>query len=200
MSRNKESPPPSPMPVVVCSGAMHSHAVRIPPNADLVPSLLSAAQQAMQQSPQPCQSAFVMTAVGSLTEVTLRMAATADDDDKGVSATMTTKKSDCHNDGSGNDNKKQKTNPSLTETTTRGLRIRTYQNHYEIVSLVGTFAAVEDTDTGSLVVTQKHLHMSVSDSDGVVMGGHLISGRVYTTLELVLGTMSGVAFTREVLK
>ena len=40
--------------------------------------------------------------------------------------------------------------------------------------------------------------MSVSDSEGTVIGGHVISGRVFTTLELVLGTIQGVTFVREI--
>lgn len=168
--------PPSQPALVVCSGVTQSHAVRILPEADLVPSLLNAAQQAMEHSQS--QSAFVVTAVGSLTEVTLRMAAT----DKNN-----------NNDNSSSQEKKRKANPepSLAEATS--LRIRTFHQHFEIVSLVGTFSA--DTEG---TVSLKHLHMSVSDSEGHVMGGHLISGRVYTTLELVLGTIQGVAFKREV--
>jgi len=66
-------------PLIVCSGASHFHAVRTPPDADLVPSLIEAAKQAMSKT--SAQSAFVLTAVGSLTEVTLRMAATDKDND-----------------------------------------------------------------------------------------------------------------------
>ena len=144
-------------PIRVVSSPLQSHAVRIPSNADLVPALLEAAGQAMELS--KAQSAFVMTAVGSLSEVTLRMAAT----DK--------------------DTQTQET--SLAEATS--LQVRTFSQHFEIVSLVGTFSV----DGG------KHLHMSVSNAEGNVLGGHLVSGRVFTTLELVLGTMSEVAFTRE---
>lgn len=179
MSVNKSPQPPL---QVVCSGNTQSHAVRIPPNADLVPSLLDAAQQAMEQSQS--QSAFVMTAVGSLTEVTLRMAAT--NDEEGVVVPSI-------NEESGSDGKKRKTVPSMTKSSP-SLRIRTFLKHFEIVSLVGTFSP---DDQGK--VTLKHLHMSLSDSDGTVIGGHLVSGRVYTTLELVLGTIQGVAFAREVI-
>jgi hypothetical protein len=43
-----------------------------------------------------------------------------------------------------------------------------------------------------------HVHMSVSDKDGNAIGGHLIDGTIFTTLELVIGTIQGVSFTREV--
>ena len=185
---NSSSEPSSQPAVIVCSGVTQSHAVRILPEADLVPSLLNAAQQAMEHS--QAKSAFVMTAVGSLTEVTLRMA-TTDNSNGNIDTPVP---ADSNNSSSINDDKKRKANseqPSLAEATS--LRIRTYHRHFEIVSLVGTFSA----DTQGKV-SLKHLHMSVSDSEGQVIGGHLISGRVYTTLELVLGTIQGVAFQREV--
>ena len=140
------------------------------------------------------QSAFIMTAVGSLTDVTLRMAATdnnTDDtcsNDNSKDAATATTTADC---SSNDNNNKRRGNPestaSLREATSLG--IRTFHKHFEIVSLVGTFAV---NDGG------KHLHMSVSDSEGTVIGGHVISGRVFTTLELVLGTIQGVTFVREI--
>lgn len=39
--------------------------------------------------------------------------------------------------------------------------------------------------------------MSVADANGRTFGGHLIGARVYTTLELVLGTIQNVRFHRE---
>jgi hypothetical protein len=38
---------------------------------------------------------------------------------------------------------------------------------------------------------------SVSNVDGSTIGGYLMSGQVFTTLELVLGTIDGVDFDRE---
>ena len=64
--------------------------------------------------------------------------------------------------------------------------LRTWNERMEIISLVGTLTA-----------TTKHLHLSVSDKNGNVVAGHLVSGRIYTTLELVLGTIGGVSFSRE---
>ncbi|WP_259404427.1 PPC domain-containing DNA-binding protein [Hymenobacter sp. HSC-4F20] len=62
-----------------------------------------------------------------------------------------------------------------------------YHGHFEIVSLVGT-----------LSVNGSHLHLSVADSTGRTVGGHLLEGSiVYTTAELVLGELPELDFRRE---
>lgn len=62
-----------------------------------------------------------------------------------------------------------------------------YHGHFEIVSLVGT-----------LSTHGPHLHLSVSDSTGRTIGGHLLDGcRVYTTAEIVLGELPQLEFRRE---
>lgn len=59
--------------------------------------------------------------------------------------------------------------------------------HFEIVSLVGTVS-----------INGSHLHMSVSDSTGKTIGGHLLdSNIVYTTAEIVIGEGKQLIFTRE---
>jgi predicted DNA-binding protein with PD1-like motif len=79
---------------------------------------------------------------------------------------------------------------SLTTTTLRLANQEgptEYKGHFEIVSLVGTLST-----NGS------HLHLSVSDSTGRTIGGHLLAGnRVYTTAELVIGEMPELDFRRE---
>ena len=121
--------------------------------------------------------------MGSLEEVTLRMA-------------NVTSKKDTNNNSTTNNNNE----------------IRTWKERMEIVSLVGTFAIVhsptnlDDSSSSSTkqqqnnhdnnIRTKKHLHMSLSNEQGQVYGGHLISGRVFTTVELVLGTAQGIAFQR----
>jgi len=63
-----------------------------------------------------------------------------------------------------------------------------YRGHFEIVSLVGTLSAAGGS----------HLHLSVSDSIGRTLGGHLLAGcRVYTTAEVVLVALPELEFTRE---
>ena len=62
-----------------------------------------------------------------------------------------------------------------------------YHGHFEIVSLVGT-----------LSVNGSHLHLSVADSTGRTLGGHLLDGNlVYTTVELVIGELPELDFRRE---
>ena len=62
------------------------------------------------------------------------------------------------------------------------------QGHFEIVSLVGTFAEHSG----------QHIHLSVSDGQGTTIGGHMLSGnKVYTTAEIVVGSLDDVEFERE---
>jgi predicted DNA-binding protein with PD1-like motif len=61
------------------------------------------------------------------------------------------------------------------------------KGHFEIVSLVGVLSK-----NGS------HIHISVSDSTGRTIGGHLgDDSKVYTTAEIVLGLMPDYDFVRE---
>lgn len=64
----------------------------------------------------------------------------------------------------------------------------TLTGHFEVVSLVGTLGST----SGS------HIHISVSDKTGKTLGGHLEAGsKVYTTLEVALGSVNEVEFRRE---
>ncbi|RAK67149.1 DNA-binding protein [Hymenobacter edaphi] len=117
---------------------MHTLTLRLRPGQDVRQQLAALVQQ------QHLRAAAVLTCVGSLTQVTLRLA--------------------------------NQEGPTV------------YRGHFEIVSLVGTLA-----ESGS------HLHLSVADSTGRTIGGHLLDGNVvYTTAELVLGVLDDVAFEREV--
>jgi predicted DNA-binding protein with PD1-like motif len=61
------------------------------------------------------------------------------------------------------------------------------KGHFEIVSLVGT-----------LSVNGSHMHLSISDSTGKTIGGHLLSGcKIYTTAEIVISESTDFIFTRE---
>lgn len=58
--------------------------------------------------------------------------------------------------------------------------------HFEVVSL-----------SGLVSIHGTHLHMSVSDSTGKTIGGHLLDDNmVYTTLEIVLGEVVGEVHLR----
>ncbi|MBC7868428.1 MAG: DNA-binding protein [Gloeobacteraceae cyanobacterium ES-bin-316] len=59
--------------------------------------------------------------------------------------------------------------------------------HFEIVSLTGTVS-----------VNGSHLHISISDSTGKILGGHLSEGNIiYTTAEIVISSSNQLVFTRE---
>ena len=61
------------------------------------------------------------------------------------------------------------------------------QGHFEIVSLTGTVS-----------VNGSHMHISISDSTGKTIGGHLLdSNIVYTTAEIILQQSDEFVFTRE---
>jgi predicted DNA-binding protein with PD1-like motif len=79
---------------------------------------------------------------------------------------------------------------SLTDYTIRfanqqeGLRD---SGHFEIVSLTGTVS-----------VNGSHLHISISDSTGKTIGGHLLEGcKIYTTAEIVIGSTTAYELTRK---
>jgi uncharacterized protein len=61
------------------------------------------------------------------------------------------------------------------------------KGHFEIVSL-----------TGTLSVNGSHIHISIADSTGKTIGGHLMEGSiVYTTAEIVITSSNKMKFTRE---
>jgi len=82
---------------------------------------------------------------------------------------------------------------SLTHATLRLANRETYneyEGHYEIVSITGTVA-----------VSGSHIHVSISDGNGVTIGGHLVSGcKIYTTAEIVLAVFDDVVYARELLE
>lgn len=65
--------------------------------------------------------------------------------------------------------------------------IRTYKDDLEIVSLVGTVS-----------ISGTHLHMSFSDKEGAVYGGHLKEGTLIDpTAEIVIGIDETIEMHRE---
>ena len=61
------------------------------------------------------------------------------------------------------------------------------KGHFEIVSLVGTVS-----------VNGSHIHLSIADSTGKTMGGHLLEGcKIYTTAEIVITESQEFVFRRE---
>ena len=62
----------------------------------------------------------------------------------------------------------------------------TFEGKHEIVSLVGTLSPGGD-----------NLHLAISDATGRTVAGHLLEGSlVYTTAEIAVGELDGLAFTR----
>ncbi len=60
------------------------------------------------------------------------------------------------------------------------------KGHFEIVSMAGT-----------LSVNGSHIHVSLSDSTGKTVGGHLLEGcKIYTTAEIVIGELKDIVFAR----
>lgn len=63
----------------------------------------------------------------------------------------------------------------------------TGSGHFEIVSLTGTVS-----------INGSHIHISVSDSTGKTIGGHLLdSNIIYTTAEIVIQSSDDFNFKRE---
>jgi uncharacterized protein len=62
-----------------------------------------------------------------------------------------------------------------------------FEGKQEIVSLVGT-----------LGLSGSHLHLSIADSTGKTIGGHLLEGcLIYTTAEIAIGILPQLRFERE---
>ena len=137
--------------IVPPSGPTTAHCFRLHPNTSLMSSLKQAASIILSKHNT---SAFILTAVGSLQDVTIRLA----------------------NASRFSEEKDDGTNC-----------IKRYKQRFEIVSLTGTLSR-----------DGVHIHISLSDADGNVIGGHLIDGVVFTTCEVVLGSALGVDFVREV--
>lgn len=67
-----------------------------------------------------------------------------------------------------------------------------FADRHESVHLNGPFEIV--SATGTVAKSGCHLHISVSDKNGTVYGGHLVPGSlVYTTVEVVLADLSKTA-------
>ena len=79
---------------------------------------------------------------------------------------------------------------SLTDVALR------YAGQDATTQLTGTFEVI--SLNGTLELTGEHLHLSVSDPQGAMLGGHMMPGcTVRTTLELVIGELDALAFTRQ---
>ncbi|MEX3018281.1 PPC domain-containing DNA-binding protein [Kluyvera sp. STS39-E] len=79
---------------------------------------------------------------------------------------------------------------SLTDVALR------YAGNDDTTLLSGTFEVI--SLNGTLELTGEHLHLAVSDPAGAMLGGHMMPGcTVRTTLELVIGELTELAFSRQ---
>lgn len=139
-----------------------------------------------------CSSVCILTAVGSLSSATLRLANASREN----VATSTTSEENRPSEFSEPDTNTNQNNESklsgknkgevLKINRVKGNDIKQWNQKFEIVSLVGTFS----------LDGKCHVHMSLSDADGNTIGGHVIDGIVFTTVEVVMGTIEGVDFSR----
>jgi predicted DNA-binding protein with PD1-like motif len=68
-----------------------------------------------------------------------------------------------------------------------GISTKNFNENLEILSLSGTLSK-----------DGVHLHISLSDKDGLVFGGHLMDGcLINTTAEIVIGSLGGTIFSRK---
>lgn len=68
------------------------------------------------------------------------------------------------------------------------LKVKVFQEHMEIVSLVGTLSSIGG----------HHLHISLSNKNGQVFGGHVFGEmKVFTTAEIMIGECEDLTFVRE---
>jgi uncharacterized protein len=79
-------------------------------------------------------------------------------------------------------------NLRMAGATTNSQVVKSFQGPFEIVS-----------GTGTISKDGCHLHISVSDKEGKVIGGHLKSGcKVEVTVEVVIGIFDDVSYTRKI--
>ncbi|HHU9774944.1 TPA: PCC domain-containing protein, partial [Escherichia coli] len=79
---------------------------------------------------------------------------------------------------------------SLTDVALR------YAGQENTALLSGKFEVI--ALNGTLEQSGEHLHLCVSDPHGTMLGGHMMPGcTVRTTLELVIGCLEELAFSRQ---
>ncbi len=155
-------------------------AMRLLPGDDLKAKLIEKVKEAK------LTAACIVTCVGSLSRVKIRLAGANKDDrvssfDERMNANDNT---NVHVEKGNSENEKKKRKIIIAGSPC----LEASENH-EITSLVGT---VSSTDGGNC-----HLHITLADDDGNVIGGHVLDGNIiYTTAEIVVGELQGRTFKR----
>ncbi|WP_333890702.1 PPC domain-containing DNA-binding protein, partial [Atlantibacter subterraneus] len=71
-----------------------------------------------------------------------------------------------------------------------------YAGRDETTLLRGTWEVI--SLSGTLELTGEHLHLSISDPQGAMLGGHMMPGcTVRTTLEIIIGELTALTFSRQ---
>lgn len=71
-----------------------------------------------------------------------------------------------------------------------------YAGQEDTTQLRGTYEVI--SLSGTLELTGEHLHLSLSDPQGAMLGGHMMPGcTVRTTLEIVIGELTALSFSRQ---
>ncbi|WP_312980690.1 DNA-binding protein [Atlantibacter sp.] len=71
-----------------------------------------------------------------------------------------------------------------------------YAGREETTQLRGTWEVI--SLSGTLELTGEHLHLSISDPQGAMLGGHMMPGcTVRTTLEIIIGELTALTFSRQ---
>ena len=149
--------------IVPPSGAVTAHCLRLRPGDRLMSSLKQAASIILSRIPkEECGSCFIITAVGSLQNATIRVSIYFYACITFLSKlnTLTLYWYQLANasrmDGKDNDDNE----------------IKHYNQRFEIIGLTGTFSRNDGC----------HVHISLSDSKGNAIGGHLIDGTISSQL------------------
>lgn len=77
-----------------------------------------------------------------------------------------------------------KINIGVFDTTTKTYHANKFEGTFEIVSLLGTLSQMNGKP-------YLHVHMSVGDMEGKMLGGHLTSAVISATAEIVLQLIPG---------
>ena len=132
-----------------------------------------------------CQAGFILSCVGSVRDVSLRLAgAERPSLPSSASQACAVGRPQGYSDpqqDQGQEQEQRKQEGEEKHMLHTGADAR-----FEVLSLVGTLSP------GGL-----HLHASLGDERGAMCGGHLVRATVHTTAEIVVGVAHSLAFSRE---
>ncbi|CAN0083490.1 unnamed protein product [Scytosiphon promiscuus] len=163
------------------------HALRLRPGQELKGAL------ARFRSAKGIQAGFIITCVGSVRDVSLRLAGA--ERPSSAARHPPARQADCPAAPRPEEQQQQQLLPrphhqsQTRESTDQEQQPMLHTGpdaRFEICSLVGTLSP------GGL-----HLHASLADEAGAICGGHLVRATVHTTAEIVIGVAPSLIFRRE---